>query len=60
VPQRVGCRANDMSDDTRYPCCEDCDADGIGLPCEQPHSNRCTVRGCPGSVSVGPTKEGKQ
>jgi hypothetical protein len=49
-----------MSDDTRYPCCEDCDADGIGLPCEQPHSNRCTVRGCPGSSPVGPTKEGKQ
>jgi hypothetical protein len=49
---------NGMSDDTRYECCDHCcNVDGgpyRGL------NTPCAVQGCPGSVPVGPTKEGKQ
>jgi hypothetical protein len=58
-----------MSDDTRYPCCDDCGPPFSGSG----HKYPCPHAGCPGSVPdlmaalkaslglpVGPTKEGKQ
>jgi hypothetical protein len=48
-----------MSGDTRYPCCDHTSYCFAGED-DHYHDRACPIKGCRGSVPVGPTKEGKQ